>query len=692
MARLLPYYDELKEKFNQDRFQGLNFKALQLFILHFLPDRSIFAIFGLEDLYQAGTLSDVHFRDLDSWDWDWDCSMPKDLDCLDEIVNELDERGELDNLDESDESDEPDEPDESEEPDEPDEPNEPDEQDKEEPPRPVALIHEPIRSELSAPVALVQEPIRSELRALIRQGDLEAVKRVLDMTPGTVDAETLSIAIERYKPDIFCRLLKHGAQVNGNAISSPLCDAAKYGNKDAVQLLLSRGANKERGVGGWTPLTHAACNGHFEIVRYLVDEQGANVNGARLDCPLSHAIANGHTRIVDYLLASGADVFKDHRPRYSRSRLRGLSANPDPPPWSPFKENHLICRNHKTYYPLSFERLVAHCCARTRYLLLSRAAADGNLDLVEYLVSFGVDLNSTEKKSPLYLATENCRYHIVRFLLEHATDVQPANVSDLLWCAVENGDLETIYLLLGCGPQLHPTLLNKLLKVAGYSGDHYRVEADGNAYDGLLMRLPKDESFDESLVHWDSWVSDIRDFCTELVVRFWHKKGANTSSFVSWQSHIRRAIITKLAAKVVSALEKPYNVNGYGASIFIESIVQGLPNGEVADLEDCPVVAAIQAQERRTILRRLFAKIGSSLKRLLHAGASQGASTGLVNFAHKAATETSRAIWKRGTRVIRNIGKRCLTPSLPEIVNILQVANAMRSAVPASDLVCSRQE
>lgn len=151
-------------------------------------------------------------------------------------------------------------------------------------------------------------------------------------------------------------------------------------------------------------------------------------------------------------------------------------------------------------------------------------------------------------------------------------------------------------------------------------------------------------------------------------------------------------IIDKLAAKIVSALEKPSTVRGPRASTFFKSIVQRLPDREVTDLENCPVVAAVQAQERRTMLRRLFAKMTSERKKLLHAGDSQGVSTGLVNFAHKAGTETSRAIWRRGTRVIRNVGEGCLPSSLPEIVSILQVANAMRFAVPASDRVCSRKE
>lgn len=133
--------------------------------------------------------------------------------------------------------------------------------------------------------------------------------------------------------------------------------------------------------------------------------------------------------------------------------------------------------------------------------------------MAEHLVSFGVDVNSTDKESPLYRATKNRHPEMVRFLLEHATDVQPEDVSDLLWCAAENGDLDTIDLLLGCGPRLHLKLLNKLLSVAGSYGDHYRFEAAGNVHDEFFMHLPKDDSFAE----WDFRVSDGRDLSMKLL-------------------------------------------------------------------------------------------------------------------------------------------------------------------------------
>lgn len=461
MDLLLPYYHEVREKFNKDRFQGLSFNALGLFVLHFLRDRSHSAIFGLDDLYQAGTLTDIHFRDLDSWDW----SISRDLDRLDDIVDELDEYGELDDLEELGM---------------PDKPNELDDQDQEEAPHPVAFTPDDLWSKLFEAVTGYDE---------------ETVSRVIRMAPSIVDDKIRAEAIRCYNPTIFNLLFGHYAQVCGRSPLAPLCLGAEDEIMDAFKEFLVRGAypRLKSWDHGWTPLAIAAYRGHFEAVRYLVEEQYANTHGSLTHQPLWCAIANGHSQIVDYLLASGADVFNGYLPPTCTQPALSWE---DKIALREFLRREFNQTGEWNYRD-EFKRLIHKCCARTRYILLSKAAADGDLDLVKYMVPFGVDVNSVTEESPLYHATEHRRRDVVSFLLGHATNLRPADVSDLLWCAAKNKDLDIIYLLLGCGPQLCPTLLSELLSVTAGSGNRYRSKSDGNAHDGLSMCLPKDGSFAE---------------------------------------------------------------------------------------------------------------------------------------------------------------------------------------------------
>lgn len=113
-------------------------------------------------------------------------------------------------------------------------------------------------------------------------------------------------------------------------------------------------------------------------------------------------------------------------------------------------------------------------------------------------------------------------------------------------------------------------------------------------------------------------------------------------------------------------------------------------SGWFEDKEDCPAVAAVRAQERRITARRLFAKVASSRERLLNAGASQDAPASLKDFVDQVGPSSS--VFKSGTRAIRDISEGYMPSSLRDIVSALQVADAMRSAVPPSKLVCSEEE
>ena len=91
---------------------------------------------------------------------------------------------------------------------------------------------------------------------------------------------------------------------------TPLMDAAKSGNVEAVKDLLNRGADLEaKSEKNKTALHYAAANGYVEIVNLLL-AQGAAVDARDKDwhTPLMLAAIYGCNRTVQSLVTNGADV------------------------------------------------------------------------------------------------------------------------------------------------------------------------------------------------------------------------------------------------------------------------------------------------------------------------------------------------------------------------------------------------
>lgn len=92
---------------------------------------------------------------------------------------------------------------------------------------------------------------------------------------------------------------------------------------------------------------------------------------------------------------------------------------------------------------------------------------------------------------------------------------------------------------------------------------------------------------------------------------------------------------------------------------------------------------------RRHEAHRLFAKLTDSRQKLLHASTTQGASAKFIAFVNRVGTNVD--VWRSGTHVLRDRCEGYMPRSLSDIVSAFQVADAMRSSLSSSELVCSEK-
>lgn len=685
MDDLLSCYREVSEEFDRYKTEERMFESLELFVDHFLREGSVLAKFGFEDLYGKQILTEPHFHDIRHQY----SSMFEDLVRLDKLVSEVDESGETN-----------------------------------EPVKPVVLG----RPSSSLPVHQdrpVEGRSRSDLRGAIAQRDATKVANVLSRASGVVDSRDLCYSIDHYDNTVFCVLLDHGAQVNGDAHKTPpMYDAAKAGNLRAVRLLLEHGAQVNadapraspsiRGLRigvdpvypnlyDKKPLTGAVIGGHLEIVKYLVEEHGAEIHpaSARDTYPwlfadikdpslLSCAVTQGHREIFAYLLGA-----IDHQPqqdggcpsseylipyeerRWERLRnfqqptlTHGFQFFSSPP--SPSTSKSIDFQEHRK----SHEIVVPEISNQTWDLLLSIGPSEKYLDVIGFLVTSGMDIGTIRGDSQLYRATSIGRLESVRDLLQGPRIVPTADVVLLIWRAAENGHLHVLDFLLDYDLNAYPTLLSLVTHLATKSAT---------------------SSYNTRVCQTSTTFDTIPGGTTLFLTGAWPRGYCNSPD----------CPVKRLDTDLYPSLQTSYvrNAKSSGANTLGTLLPTGCPNCNVIEALDryqaklndegsCPAIAAIRDQERRTKAgipaRRLLDQVKKSRDELLNAGDVPDSSGHLKRFVGRIGTPKS--IWKCGTRAFRDIIEGYMPSALPDVVSALQVADAMRLVVPPSNTVWSKEE
>lgn len=248
---------------------------------------------------------------------------------------------------------------------------------------------------------------------------------------------------------ILTTMLRCGMSVDtrvGASQATPLILAAESGQQDAVQFLLSKGADqhaRDASPAQYTPLLAAVGRGQLKISRLLLDK------GAEVDCrtadsgitPLILASANGYSPMIPLLLEKHADV--------NAAATTGAQ-------W-----NSLMWACHIGHAE-SVEELIKgganvdNRSAGVGMTPLMIAAARGNWPIIQLLLKRGANPRLTcttaAQENALILAVANNQLGAVQVLLDNpATEIncrRADNGYTPLMVAAENGFFEVIKLLL----------------------------------------------------------------------------------------------------------------------------------------------------------------------------------------------------------------------------------------------------
>lgn len=156
------------------------------------------------------------------------------------------------------------------------------------------------------------------LNKFIEQGQIKYARALLNHGAEVNNSGALLEAIKgSYNLDIFEMLLQHKADVHKSSSGSPLSYAFRYNNTQAMQWLISKGADAGALVDGETilkscphkpfGLDHRDTNRcDTNIIRILIDN-GAKMEPYKNLSPLLFFITHGHSEAVAFLLECNAD-------------------------------------------------------------------------------------------------------------------------------------------------------------------------------------------------------------------------------------------------------------------------------------------------------------------------------------------------------------------------------------------------
>ncbi|RDW85385.1 hypothetical protein BP5796_03710 [Coleophoma crateriformis] len=254
-------------------------------------------------------------------------------------------------------------------------------------------------------------------------------------------------------------------------------DITKANNEDSghievVKLLLEKGADVTKANSrGWTPLNSASDSGHIEVVKLLL-EKGADITKASNNgwTPLSSASDSGNLDVVEILLEKGADItagtVSGHIPILSAvEKGHEVIAN------ALLKHSDLSQYTHDVLNNLLYASAYGGCLSLLRLLIEQHevaydsidiqgrnaahfAALGGNLDILEYLLTKGINPSNIDMQGYglLHYAASGASFDVVEKVIPfYKADLTRYNTWSPLHWACRRGSPALVKLLLENG-------------------------------------------------------------------------------------------------------------------------------------------------------------------------------------------------------------------------------------------------
>ena len=266
--------------------------------------------------------------------------------------------------------------------------------------------------------------------------DVELIKFLVskgaDVNAKNNNGETpLHYAAQRANVEVVKFLVSDGANINAESDFdvTPLHYAGKNKNVEVTEFLVSKGADvNARTRIDFTPLHVAAENMNVAVVKFLV-YKGANINvkNTNGDTPLHVAFEISEDEVIDevasveiakFLISQGANVMIKNRDQQTPLDIA-------------YKNNISISQL------LLLEGLDVKATDDSRKTLLHYAAENLNVEVAEFLVSKGADINAKTDfdpvivytgdgdfgVTPLHYAVRNASFKVARFLISEGAEI-----------------------------------------------------------------------------------------------------------------------------------------------------------------------------------------------------------------------------------------------------------------------------